>query len=519
MSSTIHQTKTLNALIDVTRHINSSLNYQEVAYNCLLSLKNTLELTELCLWSKDQNNPNFLTKKICFSEKEKTINTLGIENNKNPIIQSFLNSITIASPDAKLIEDLDIPLYIQSDIIGFIAVPINLNNHCIGVLSAFRTNFSTMFNEDLLVMKTSASIISQTLKLKGFVDDSTALLKKQNQELKNQLHSKFKIDLFFSQSEVMEKTLAKVHLAANTDAIILLQGESGVGKTAIAKGIHYSSPRKQEPFVVVNCSAIPENLLESELFGYEKGAFTGANKTKKGRFEAALGGTIFLDEIGDIPLSAQLKLLQIIQNNSFERLGSNQTIQSKARIIFATNTDLIAKVKDKTLREDFYYRLMVVPIRIPSLKERLEDIQLLTYHFIQHFSKKYDKKLSLSKAGLNLILEYDWPGNVRELENTIERTIIFSENNSEIQTNAISFLPHSNIEKIPPKITAQTPLETEKNYRKPYERVPLKRDLIEKALQENSGIQTLAAKQLQVSFRQLSYAIKRHKINPKTFKI
>jgi len=207
---------------------------------------------------------------------------------------------------------------------------------------------------------------------------------------------------------------------APTRATVLLAGESGVGKDMIARAIHQHSPRKDRPFVKINCTAIPENLMESELFGYEKGAFTGANISKPGKFEQANTGTVMLDEIGDVPPSVQVKLLRVLQEREFERLGSNKTQHTDVRVIAATNVDLRAALEQGTFREDLYYRLNVVPLDIPPLRERKEDIPYL----VEHFAKKFNGEIS--PAAMERLTSYHWPGNVRELENVVERSILLA---------------------------------------------------------------------------------------------
>lgn len=216
---------------------------------------------------------------------------------------------------------------------------------------------------------------------------------------------------------------------AGVDSTILIEGESGTGKEVVANAIHYSSPRRDKPFIKISCAAIPETLLESELFGYEKGAFTGALKRKPGRFELANHGTLFLDEIGDLPQALQVKLLRVLQEREFERIGGTETIKVDVRIICATNRDLEKETKEGRFREDLYYRLKVIPIHLPSLRERKEDIPILINHFIKIYSKKMNKKITaFSDEAMKCLLDYDFPGNVRELENAIERTIALCPN-------------------------------------------------------------------------------------------
>lgn len=243
--------------------------------------------------------------------------------------------------------------------------------------------------------------------------------------LKNQLKEKFKIDSFISQSPKMEEVLSIAARAADSKATVLITGESGTGKEVLAKAIHYASPRKDKPFVAVNIPALPETLLESELFGHEKGAFTGAEKSKKGRFEIADGGTIFLDEIGDIPLNLQVKLLRVLQEHQIERVGSVENINIDVRIIAATHQNLEQKIKDGSFREDLFYRLNIVSLHLPPLRERREDILPLIEHFVSKYSIENNKNnLSLSKEAVDLLIKYNYPGNVRELENIIERAVV-----------------------------------------------------------------------------------------------
>ncbi|HWF39625.1 MAG TPA: sigma-54 dependent transcriptional regulator [Candidatus Acidoferrales bacterium] len=245
-------------------------------------------------------------------------------------------------------------------------------------------------------------------------------LRDENRELREALGERYKFENIIGSSPAMQEIFATIVRVAPTRATVLLAGESGVGKDMIARAIHQHSPRKDRPFVKINCTAIPENLMESELFGYEKGAFTGANISKPGKFEQANTGTVMLDEIGDVPASVQVKLLRILQEREFERLGSNKTQQTDVRVIAATNVDLRAALEQGTFREDLYYRLNVVPMNIPPLRERKEDIPYLVDHFVKKFGGE------ISEGALERLVSYHWPGNVRELENVIERSILLA---------------------------------------------------------------------------------------------
>lgn len=253
-------------------------------------------------------------------------------------------------------------------------------------------------------------------------------LRDENQKLREELGWRYEFDNLVGRSPAMREIFATVNRVAPTRATVLLAGESGVGKDMIARAIHQHSPRATRPFVKINCTAIPENLMESELFGYEKGAFTGANTTKLGKFEQADTGTVFLDEIGDVPPAIQVKLLRILQEREFERLGSNKVKHIDVRVLAATNVDLRAALEQGTFREDLYYRLNVLPIDIPPLRERKEDIPFLAEHFVRKFSKDVDGRIdSISESAIQKLLQYHWPGNVRELENVIERSMVLSQ--------------------------------------------------------------------------------------------
>jgi len=246
-------------------------------------------------------------------------------------------------------------------------------------------------------------------------------LRDENRELREALGQRYQFENIIGKSAPMQEIFATITRVAPTRATVLLAGESGVGKDMIARAIHQHSPRKDRPFVKINCTAIPENLMESELFGYEKGAFTGANTSKPGKFEQADTGTVFLDEIGDVPGSVQVKLLRVLQEREFERLGSNKTQHTDVRVIAATNVDLRAALEQGTFREDLYYRLNVVPINIPPLRERKEDIPYL----VEHFAKKFGGEIS--EGAMERLMSYHWPGNVRELENVVERSVLLAQ--------------------------------------------------------------------------------------------
>ena len=327
----------------------------------------------------------------------------------------------------------------------------------------------------------------------------------ENRELKDQLKEKFRVDFIISQSRPMEEALNMVGRVAPSSATVMILGESGTGKELIARAIHYASPRAERPLIKVNCAALPENLLESELFGHEKGAFTGAVSRRIGRFEQAHRGSIFLDEIGDLSPALQVKLLRVLQEKEFERVGGNQTIRVDVRVIAATNRNLEEAIQKGTFREDLYYRLHVVTIRLPPLRERKEDIPLLIEHFLRKYAEENQKPVAgLSKEAREILLRYDYPGNVRELENIIERAVVLCR--SDLIT--VQDLPLSLQEG-----KAERSLESmERKGTLPATLEEIERQLIRNALKKTGGVQTRAAQELGISERVLRYKMKKYQI-------
>jgi Nif-specific regulatory protein len=309
-------------------------------------------------------------------------------------------------------------------VLAFVGVPIKLGRDTIGVLSVDRnmTDQRPNFEADVRFLSMVANLIGQTVRLHQNVADERAQLIVEKHRLQKELQGKYKLDKVIGQSKLMQGVFAEVHQAAPGRSTVLLRGESGTGKEVIARAIHYLSLRKDGPFVKVNCAALSETLLESELFGHEKGSFTGATQERKGRFEMAHGGTLFLDEIGDISPAFQTKLLRVLQEREFERVGGNKPIHVDVRLITATNRNLEQAVAKGEFRADLYYRINVVSIFLPPLRERREDIPLLVEYFLEKFNQENNRHLAMTPEALRIMLDCYWPGNVRELENCIERT-------------------------------------------------------------------------------------------------
>ncbi|MGD0283447.1 MAG: nif-specific transcriptional activator NifA [Dissulfurispiraceae bacterium] len=394
---------------------------------------------------------------------------------------------------------------IRKENIAFLCVPIKFKNEVLGVLSVDRLFGSkgVSFEEDVRLLKIIASLIAQSVRLHMEIEKEREAFLEEKEDLKQQLKGKYTVTNIIGNSDRMQEVFESVHKVAPSKANVLLRGESGTGKELLSKAIHYMSPRARGPFIKFNCASIPEGLLESELFGHEKGAFTGAMASRKGRFELANGGTIFLDEIGDLPLALQPKILRALQEKEFERVGGEKTIKVDIRLIAATSRNLEELVSSGRFREDLYYRLNVVPIFLPALREKREDIPLLVEYFLKKYNQDNRKEVVITPEALNSFLNYDWPGNVRELENTIERLVVMSGG---------AVITHSDL-----------PLNIREQLIKARYAVQLKDALpsaiedIEKtkiidALKRTGWIQAKAARLLGLTPRQIGYKMKKYRL-------
>jgi len=326
-------------------------------------------------------------------------------------------------------------------------------------------------------------------------------LVKEVYRLKSELYEKFKIDGVVGRSKKMLQVIEIIKKVAPTNATVLICGESGTGKELIARAIHHNSPRKDNPFIAINCAAIPETLIESELFGYEPGAFTGANKRKIGLIEAANKGTLFLDEVAELPLITQSKLLRVLQEKEIRRIGGKETIKVDVRIIAATNKNLLEEVQKKKFREDLYYRLKVVTIEIPPLRERKEDIPELVKYFIEKYSKEFGKEIKgIEEKAMQALLNYHWPGNIRELESVIEKAIIICEGDKIKFKDIADELKLSN-----PKSIFEIEIPEEGiDYKE------LEKELLKKALIKSNFVIARAAKILNMSYKTFWYRLKKY---------
>lgn len=430
----------------------------------------------------------------------------------------------------------------SKNIISFIGVPIKAGRESIGVLSFDRENDiqeeARNFGGDVRFLSMVANLIGQTVRLHQKVAQDRATLMHEKQRLQSELHDKYSIDNVIGQSKIMQNVFAEVHQVAPSKSTVLLRGESGTGKEAIARAIHHLSPRKDKPFIKVNCAALSETLLESELFGHEKGSFTGASQERKGRFEMAHGGTLFLDEIGDVSPSFQTKLLRVLQEREFERVGGNKTIRVDVRLVAATNRNLEDAVAKNEFRADLYYRINVVSIFLPPLRERREDVPLLAEYFLQQANEESGKRLKFSAEAMQVMCNCHWPGNVRELSNCVERITAMTQGNvirrkdllcdRDMCFSSIMWQQQNKRTVIPiihtPKHADPVDRETYATTREESEPAPdtnlhgdpQKHQLIE-ALEKCGWVQAKAARLLGITPRQMGYAITKYGIDVKRY--
>ncbi|CAN5214873.1 sigma-54-dependent Fis family transcriptional regulator [soil metagenome] len=391
---------------------------------------------------------------------------------------------------------------------SFLCAPLLLQRKPVGVLGAY-LNYQEAhdFEREMQFLSIVASMIAQALRVEHFIEADKQRLLDENTHLKQELRERYDFSHIIGNSNPMRQVYEQVTQVARTNTTVLLRGESGTGKEMIAHALHYNSLRAKKPFVKVSCAALPETLIESELFGYEKGAFTGAQGRKKGRFELADGGTLFLDEVGDLNMSTQVKLLRVFQEREFERLGGTETVKVNVRLVAATNRDLEKAIAAGQFREDLYYRLNVFNIFMPPLRERKPDIMQLADSFLEKYGREHGKRIKrISTPAIDMLTSYHWPGNVRELENTIERAVLVCE------TNVI----HGH--HLPPTLQTAEGSGTITNVSLTSAIEAYERDLIQDALKTTRGNRTKAAKLLDTTERIISYKIKKYRIDRDRFR-
>ncbi len=391
---------------------------------------------------------------------------------------------------------------------SFLCVPIKDRRKTIGALSTtypFQPNRN--YEDSIKLLTIVASMLAQSLRLADLVRKEKAQLVDENALLKRELQEKYDFRNIVGTSTQMREVYEQVAQVAHTNTTVLIRGESGTGKELVAHAIHYNSPRAARPYVKVNCAALPESLIETELFGHEKGAFTGAFQRKKGRFELAEGGTLFIDEIGDLSPAMQVKLLRVLQEREFERVGGTETIKANVRMITATNVDLETAVQEGRFRSDLYYRLNVFSIYLPPLRERRTDILLLADHFLEKYGHQNGKNIKrISTPAIDMLMSYHWPGNVRELENAIERATLVADGN-------VIHGYH-----LPPTLQTAEGSGTVTRMSLEHAVEAYEKDLIQDALKTTRGNRARAARMLDTTERILGYKVQKYEIDCQRFR-
>jgi Nif-specific regulatory protein len=392
--------------------------------------------------------------------------------------------------------------------LSFVCVPLLMNRRAVGVLGVdLRYEPGRDYGRVTEFLSVVASMAAQAFRVERLTEGERERLLDENAHLKQELRGRYDFSHIIGNSGPLRRVYEQVTQVARTNTTALIRGESGTGKELIAHAIHYNSLRSSKPFVKVSCAALPETLIESELFGYEKGAFTGAAARRKGRFELADGGTLFLDEIGDLNASTQIKLLRVLQEREFERLGGTETVKVNVRLVAATNKDLEQAIPSGQFREDLYYRLNVFTIFMPALRERKSDVLLLADHFLEKYAREHHKQIRrISTPAIDMLTSYHWPGNVRELENVIERAVVVCD-------GGVIHGHH-----LPPTLQTAEGSGTVERLSLSQSVEAYERDIIQDALKTARGNRARAAKLLDTTERILGYKVKKYRIDCERFR-
>ncbi len=420
----------LSVLYDIAMNISDSRDAMKSAERSLIALKESLQLEHCAIYRLESDEKLHIYIANGFNKYQQTMSEYSIgegatglaAKNKEPVVVPNIHNDTLF---------LNKSGNRNSETISYIAVPMLVENRVWGVLAANLTKSTEInFDETVRILSITGSLLGHFLHAQYILHQEKERLQDLKQYYKMEWDSKVhNFGDIIGESPQMQIIYKIINRIAQSDVTVLVRGETGTGKELVAAAIHKRSKRADEPFVKLNCAAIADSLIESELFGHEKGAFTDAKEMRKGRFELAHGGTLFLDEIGDISASAQVKLLRVLQEREFERVGGSKTIKVNVRLIAATNRNLEEMVKNGEFREDLYYRLNVSPIDLPPLRQRGEDIKLLVNFFLERSMKNHKKRVVITEEAMNELMSYPWPGNIRELENTIERIVLMGSDN------------------------------------------------------------------------------------------
>ena len=436
-----------NLLYQVSKSIHSIHDLAKMLQNILLKIKEVFAIEGASIALHDAGNKELYFIRTVEEQRgiaQKRMDQMRFPDDYGVAGWVLRENCPVIIPDVCCDERFSDTLDIQHDLItrSMICVPLKTRKGPIGVLytlNKLEGKFTPKEARLLEILSGTIAIAIENAKLYGGIRQYATSLEKENVRLKSEVQNRFNIQGIIGSSAPMRRVFELLNKVIGTPTSVLIQGETGTGKELLAKVIHYSSALKDKPFIAENCGALSENLLESELFGHVKGAFTGAIADKKGLFELADGGTVFLDEIVDMPHAMQTKLLRVLQEYQVRPVGGSHFQQAKFRLITSSNRDLLAEVKKGTFRDDLYYRVQVFPIMLPPLRERKEDIPLLAAHFLEKFAEKLNQPVArLTPWALDLLVQFDWPGNVRELENEIERALTLAGGDREIQAGYLS---------------------------------------------------------------------------------
>lgn len=508
----------LDALCEIAQLVGSAAELLTTLNETFRILNETLHMKRATLFLLDETGKRLAIKaSYGLSEKEKQRGVYRLDEGvcgkvfrtRYPFVVPDINNEPLFLNKTKSRKD------IKKDKISFIGVPVILRKEPVGVLTVDRLfGPDVSFEEDIHFITVVATLIAQFLELDKVLKEKEKIWVEENRSLRAELDKRYSRHNIIGQSKVMGEVFKLIDMVAPSRATAIILGESGTGKELVARAIHQASNRSNEKFIKINCAALPENLLESELLGHEKGAFTGAVAMKMGRFEIADGGTLFLDEIGELPLNLQAKLLRVLQEKQFERLGGTKTITVDVRIIAATNVNLEQAVEKGSFRADLYYRLNVVPLMLPPLRERAEDVPLLIDFFLRESNERNGRNLRLSAEMVSFLKKYAWPGNVRELQNLIERLVIMTSGEwgkvgdlpSFMVAEQESALVTSAEEVAPSILVKDASLVSGASLQE------MERDVVEAALRRNGWIQARAARELGLTQRQIGYKVKKFNI-------
>jgi Nif-specific regulatory protein len=503
----------LRLLFEISYTLESSLELREVIRPVLTKMSEVLGMRRgaitilqqgAAMISEAVGLPNEMSKEGYLAQCQEVISVVT-ETGQAVVVQDISREAALA---ARWREEADRPGAKDSPL-AFLCVPIKFGEETVGCLSAERvvSQFPNLA-ADRRLLSLIANIIAQVVHFHRVTDEKIAVLRVENERLQKQLQTAMRPDFIVGNSNAMRSVYLHIEEVAGSVTTVLIRGESGVGKELVARAVHEQSPRKNRMFVKFNCAALPESIIESELFGHEKGAFTGALAMRKGRFETAEGGTIFLDEIGDISPQTQVKLLRVLQEKEFERVGGQVPIRANIRIITATSRDLESMIEQGTFRSDLYYRLNVFPIFVPPLRERKSDILLLADYFVEKYSKLNSKNVKrITTAAIDLLMSYHWPGNVRELENCMERAVLLCHGQS-VEAHHL-----------PPTLQKKDPTEPiASNGTLDAAVSALEYEMIVAELKASDGNMAAGARRLGLTERQMGLRVKRYNIDFKRFR-